>query len=108
MYNMSTVSTFEPDVDRCISLFVDRIREINNSGREKNEARETAPVAIDASAWLEYFAFDALGELNFSRRLGFLSRGEDVGRWIGDTDKMMDYVSLVSRVALFPWSVFVN
>ena len=97
---MSTVCAFESGVDRCISLLADRICEINDSWQEKNEPGEAAPVSIDASAWLEYFAFDALGELNFSKPLGFLHRGEDVDGWIGGTESMMGYLSLVSRITL--------
>ena len=103
---MSTVSTFESGVDRCISLLADRICEISDSGSGQNEAGETTRMLINMSAWLEYFALDALGELNFSRPLGFMSRGEDVGGWIGGIEAVMNYVSLVSRVTLYPWNLY--
>ena len=33
--------------------------------------------------WLQYFAFDVMGTLTFSKRYGFLETGKDVGRMLG-------------------------
>ena len=32
----------------------------------------------ELDSWLQMFAFDVMGEITFSKRLGFLERGEDV------------------------------
>ena len=88
---MTAVMAFEPGVDRCISLFADRIRSFSN--------KESEAASFDASAWLQYFAFDALGELNFSKQLGFLRRGVDVNGLIKGADEMIRYVSLASHGA---------
>lgn len=89
---MSAVVAFEPGVDRCISLFADRIRTI--------QTHDGKAAPFDTSAWLQYFAFDALGELNFSRQLGFLQQGVDVDGWIQGADEMIRYVSLASHRSL--------
>lgn len=33
---------------------------------------------VDIAAWLQYYAFDSLGAVNFSQMLGFLESGTDV------------------------------
>lgn len=35
-------------------------------------------LTCDLSKWLQFFAFDVMGELTFSTRFGFLERGNDV------------------------------
>ena len=35
--------------------------------------------AFDFGAWLQYFAFDVMGTMSFSRRYGYLDQGRDVG-----------------------------
>ena len=35
-------------------------------------------VDFDMYDWLQYFTFDVIGEVTFSRRLGFLDKGGDI------------------------------
>lgn len=85
-YSMDTVAGLEPYVDKCIAVLVARLREVTQSG-----AKPVSPVA-----WLQYFAFDVLGEINFSKDLGFLEKGADVDNIIAAVGGILTYVSLVS------------
>lgn len=52
MYSMSSLMSYEPFVVNCISLFQDRLLEKVTSGEE-----------IDLAVWLQYYAFDVIGEI---------------------------------------------
>ena len=64
------------------------------------------PGPLDASAWLQYFAFDIQGQLNFSESLGFLETGTDVDSMISLADKMIEYISYV-RTSSISFSLFI-
>jgi len=44
---------------------------------------------------METDAFDVIGELTYSKPLGFLEQGRDVDRIIASLEKMLDYASKV-------------
>ena len=58
----------------------------------------TSPVPggiCDFSTWLQYYAFDVIGAMTYSKRHGFVETGEDVDgiiAWLGD---MFSYVAPV-------------
>lgn len=82
---MSTLVGFEPPIDNTTTVFLKELKErfADNSG------------VCDLGSWLQYYAFDVIGELTFSKRLGFLERGIDVDRIIGNLEKFLNYVSVV-------------
>ncbi len=83
---MTALTELEPYVDSCVELFLTRIGEVTENGAKP----------IDISEWLQYFAFDVLGEINFSRQLGFLKTGSDVDNNIAAIDIILQYASVVS------------
>jgi hypothetical protein len=86
---MSTLVQFEPLVDSTIKAFLQQMDEryVDKQGPEG---------VCDFGAWLQFFAFDVIGELTFSKRLGFVDEGRDVDGIIGDLEWLLDYVSVVS------------
>ncbi|KKY35194.1 putative cytochrome p450 [Diaporthe ampelina] len=68
VYSMSNLVSFEPLVDRTIDMF----------RQELDRRFVTHGNACDLDAWLQFFAFDVVGEITFSTRLGFLEEGRDV------------------------------
>jgi Cytochrome P450 len=70
IYSMSNLMSFEPYVDTTISYFFARLDKL---------FVHTGDVC-DLGTWLQMFAFDVMGELTFSKRLGFLERAEDIDR----------------------------
>jgi hypothetical protein len=38
---------------------------------------------FDMGQWLQFFAFDVMGTMTFSKRYGFLDEGRDVGDMLG-------------------------
>jgi hypothetical protein len=70
-YSLPNLLQSEAAIDSCVNLFMDRLNEFAS----KNEA-------VDLGAWLQYFAFDVVGEVTFASKLGFLEMGKDVD--VGD------------------------
>ncbi|KAI0446171.1 cytochrome P450 [Xylaria telfairii] len=69
LYTTTAVSGLEYHLDDCTRLFLFKMNEI--LGQEKSSK-------VDMAAWLQYYAFDSLGAVNFSQMLGFLETGTDV------------------------------
>lgn len=85
---MDTVMGLEPYVDKCLSILIQKLRQVTDNGK-----KPVSPVT-----WMHYFAFDVLGEVNFSKDLGFLERGDDMDGIIGAISGILVYVSLVSSL----------
>jgi hypothetical protein len=65
---MSYISSHEKLVDQTIAHFFRRLDEL---------FVETNDVC-DLGTWIQYFAWDVIGNLTFSKPLGFLELGDDV------------------------------
>ncbi|KAF4547722.1 Cytochrome P450-like protein 71 [Elsinoe fawcettii] len=87
-FSMDTMIGLEPFVDECVDLLLCRLREISTG--KKN--------SIDAVAWMQYFAFDVLGQINFSKDLGFMKKGGDVDGIISAIHGILGYVSLIGQI----------
>ncbi|KAI0405419.1 putative benzoate 4-monooxygenase cytochrome P450 [Xylaria palmicola] len=90
VYSMSNLVSFEPLVDRTIEVFRQELdRRFVSSGE-----------TCDLGAWLQYFAFDVIGEITFSKRLGFLEEGRDVEGIIASIWHWFEYVAVIGQI---PW-----
>ncbi|KAK6193521.1 hypothetical protein LQW54_012388 [Pestalotiopsis sp. IQ-011] len=87
-YSMSSLVTYEPYVDECADLIGQRLAEMTQGG-----------VEFDLRHWLQCYAFDVIGSITYSRRLGFLDRGDDVEGVMGAIGVMMAYGSLAGVYA---------
>ncbi|KAI1851408.1 hypothetical protein JX265_000358 [Neoarthrinium moseri] len=88
-YSMSSLISYEPYVDECTDLFSDRLRELSQAGQ-----------SVDMGRWFQNYAFDVIGLITYSRRLGFLDQGEDIGGVISALENHLTYATLVG---IFPW-----
>jgi hypothetical protein len=89
-YAMSTLVQFEPLVDSTTLAFLDQL--------EKKFADRAGLEGIcDFSTWLQFYAFDVIGELTYSKRLGFVDRGEDVDGIIKNLEWLLNYAAIVSH-----------
>ncbi|KAI1374267.1 cytochrome P450 [Hypoxylon crocopeplum] len=90
VYSMSNLVSFEPLVDRTIEVF-----------RQELDRRFVLPgETCDFGAWLQYFAFDVVGEITFSKRLGFLEEGRDVDGIMASIWHWFEYVAVIGQM---PW-----
>lgn len=69
LYTTTAVSNLEFHLDDCTKLFISKMDGMMGSDRSAQ---------VNLAAWLQYYAFDSLGMVNFSQKLGFLDSGSDV------------------------------
>jgi hypothetical protein len=93
MYSQSTLAGYEHLVDSTMRCFEKRMDELYANGTDE---------VCDWGQWLQYYAFDVIGELTFGKRLGFLDTGTDVENVMGAIEKFMAYAALVGECQPFP------
>ncbi|EXJ92842.1 hypothetical protein A1O3_01396 [Capronia epimyces CBS 606.96] len=86
-YSMSTMVEFEPLVNSTSSLLMSRLDEFTVSG-----------ASFDLGIWLQRYAFDVIGEIQFSQKLGFLSTGTDVQGIMADIRVKIAYAGRVGQI----------
>ncbi|KAH9808836.1 putative Cytochrome-P450 family protein [Teratosphaeria destructans] len=89
-FSLSTLVEFEPLIDSTTAVFLTRLDKLYAS---------TGKVC-DLGQWLQWYAFDVIGELTFSRRLGFMERAEDVEGIIASVSANFDRCSVLGQM---PW-----
>ncbi|KAK5163774.1 uncharacterized protein LTR77_010448 [Saxophila tyrrhenica] len=89
-YSLSTLKEFEPLIDSTTAVFLHRLDELF-AGTGKT---------CDLGTWLQWYAFDVIGELTFSKRLGFLEKGEDVESICHSVGANFDRCSVLGQM---PW-----
>ncbi|KAF2791289.1 pisatin demethylase [Melanomma pulvis-pyrius CBS 109.77] len=88
-YSMSALVTYESYVDQCADLFSQRLQEIAAAGSY-----------TDMGHWFQCYAFDVIGLITYSKRLGFLDRGDDIS---GVLAALEDHLRYATLVGIFSW-----
>ncbi|RWA14381.1 hypothetical protein EKO27_g755 [Xylaria grammica] len=68
LYSLTNTVTFEPLVDEVLACLEEQL----------NKKFSDTGVPFNFGEYLQYFAFDVMGTLTFSKRYGFLEKGQDV------------------------------
>ncbi|KAJ6005165.1 hypothetical protein N7451_003109 [Penicillium sp. IBT 35674x] len=87
-YALSTLMAYEPLVDTTFQTF-----KLQVTQRFVEQGKE-----CPLDKWLQMYAFDVIGELVFSRRLGFLESGTDVDNMMHLTGKVMEYTGIMGHI----------
>ncbi|KAH7059039.1 cytochrome P450 [Macrophomina phaseolina] len=98
-YSMTTLTDFEPFVDNMIALMFSRLDALFAT-TTNTSSHDRPPPICPLFDWLQFYAFDVIGELTCSHDLGFLSTGRDMSNIIRDLNATMDYNALVGQL---PW-----
>lgn len=85
-FSMSSIVRYEPRVNDAVRAFMDRTEQLYASTDK----------VCDFKLWLQFFAFDVITEVTYSRRVGFIDREEDVEGIIEWLDKIFQYMAPVS------------
>lgn len=86
-YSMTSLLELEPAVDSCTEIFRSRLQDFADKQRP-----------IDLGTWLQYYAFDVVGEFTFAKKLGFLQEGRDVDGMMSGIQGILAYASLCGQV----------
>lgn len=89
-FAMSALVQYEPFVDNTTKLFLEQTERlfVNN------------PEGCDFTRWLQFYAFDVIGEITYSKRHGFVEKNEDIDGIVAYLTRLFNYVAPVSRTEL--------
>lgn len=87
-YSMSSLVSYEAYVDSCIDVLCKRFEEFAKSGAQ-----------IDLAHWMLCYAADAVSTITYSKRMGFLDAGEDIGDLFKNLHGNILYSTLVGIYA---------
>ncbi|KAF2712861.1 pisatin demethylase [Pleomassaria siparia CBS 279.74] len=87
-FAMSSLVNYEPLVSSTLGVFLDKTQEVYAStGRMCN-----------FSQWLQFFAFDVIGDLTWSKRLGFVEENRDVDGIIAFLNSFLSYAGPIGQM----------
>lgn len=89
---MSTLIQYEPFVDSTTELFLSQTEKLYAKTGE----------ACNFSRWLQFYAFDVIGEMTYSKRHGFLEENRDIDGIIAYVAQLFDYAGPVRPIPLPP------
>ncbi|OJJ30776.1 hypothetical protein ASPWEDRAFT_117503 [Aspergillus wentii DTO 134E9] len=86
-YRMNSLLEMESSVDSCTDVFISQMGKFADAKKP-----------VDLGIWLQYYAFDVVGELTFSKKLGFLGEGRDVDDMIQAIQGLLLYASVCGQI----------
>jgi len=90
---MSTLIQYEPFVDNTTQLFLS----------QTDKLYATPNKSCNFSRWLQFYAFDVIGEMTYSKRHGFIEEDRDIDGIIGYIANLFDYVAPVRKSLPYPF-----
>ena len=93
LFLLSSVVTLERFVDQVLDIFCTQL----------DERFVQTGAVFDFGDWLQFFAFDVMGTLTFSKQYGFLERGRDIGGMWDAIWKFMAASAPVNAFLSFPF-----
>ncbi|TGO46446.1 hypothetical protein BCON_0325g00140 [Botryotinia convoluta] len=97
LYKMGHILTLEPLVDNTINHLFRRLDELFVDG-------SNAGTTCKIDEWMVFFAWDVIGQVTFSRSMGFLDAAYDHSGYLDVSNQINDYFCVVGQLpALDHW-----
>jgi hypothetical protein len=97
-FTLNNVPSYEGRVDEVLEVL-----------QEKLESRFIGHDQVfELGSWVQFFAFDVMGTLTFSKRYGFLDTGKDVGRMLGTIRDFMRTAAPMTQIPWLDWTLRKN
>lgn len=80
---MTNIVRLERSIDTCIEMLTERLTECA-------EAKES----VDLATWVQWYAFDVIGKLFFSRTFGFIQHAHDHAGYIRALDLLLPMIAV--------------
>ncbi|KAI0015268.1 MpaD/MpaE fusion protein [Xylariomycetidae sp. FL0641] len=90
LFSLSNTLPLEPFVNQTIQAMTEQI----------DKKFVASQAVFDLADWLQYFAFDVMGTLTFSKRYGFLEQGRDVDNMLST---IWTYMETAAPMTQIPW-----
>ncbi|MCJ1307251.1 hypothetical protein MMC25_000897 [Agyrium rufum] len=97
-FSMSALVQYEPFVDDTTEKFLDQTQNLF-----VNQSR-----TCDFAEWLQFYAFDVIGNITYSKRHGFVDRGEDVDGMVGYLGRLFSYVAPIGQIPVLDLLILKN
>ncbi|KAH7108667.1 cytochrome P450 [Dendryphion nanum] len=91
LYSFTNAFELEPIMDDNVRALVSELESRFVEGANKGKT-------CDIGEWISYFAWDFLGDMTLSKRMGFMEQAKDVNNLIDTAEKVMRYFSVVGQV----------
>ncbi|KAI9717799.1 MAG: hypothetical protein M1812_004528 [Candelaria pacifica] len=85
---MSSLVHYEPLVESTTEVFLD----------QTDRLYATKEAVCDFSQWLQFYAFDVIGDITYSKRHGFIERAEDIDGIIAYLAWLFSYVAPIGQI----------
>ncbi|KGO45880.1 Cytochrome P450 [Penicillium expansum] len=89
-FSMSSLVQYEPMVDETTEIFLDQTGRLFADG----------VTVCDFARWLQFFAFDVIGSITYSKRHGFIEKNEDIDGIVSSLANIFDYSAPIGQM---PW-----
>ncbi|KAI0022853.1 cytochrome P450 [Xylariomycetidae sp. FL0641] len=89
-FAMSALVQYEPFVDNTTKIFLSQTERLYAGNAE----------GCDFTRWLQFYAFDVIGEITYSKRHGFIEKNEDIDGIVSNLANMFLYVAPIGQI---PW-----
>lgn len=90
---MHNLLQYETQVSQTITTFCERLDEEFVNGANAGKT-------CKMDDWLSFFAWDVIGELTFSKPMGFMENGSDFSGLLRDADKAVDYFAVIGQIPI--------
>lgn len=85
---MSALVQYEPFVDNTTKLFLKQTERLFAGN----------PAGCDFTQWLQFYAFDVIGEITYSKRHGFVEQNKDIDGIVSYLGNLFLYVAPVGWI----------
>ncbi|KAJ4393124.1 hypothetical protein N0V93_002331 [Gnomoniopsis smithogilvyi] len=89
-FAMSALVQYEPFVDNTTKLFLEKTKQLFVDN----------PQGCDFTRWLQFYAFDVIGEITYSKRHGFVEKNEDIDGIVAYLTKLFNYVAPIGQIPI--------
>ncbi|KAK5653322.1 hypothetical protein OQA88_9013 [Cercophora sp. LCS_1] len=89
-FAMSALVQYEPFVDNTTKLFLKQTERLYIDDPQK----------CDFTRWLQFYAFDVIGEITYSKRHGFIEKNEDIDGIVAYLTKLFLYVAPIGQIPI--------
>ncbi|KAL6232759.1 hypothetical protein BDW75DRAFT_242661 [Aspergillus navahoensis] len=86
-YSMTSLLELEPAVDSCTTLFLSHLGDFADKERP-----------VDLGTWLQYYAFDVVGEFTFAKKARVLEEGRKVEDMMAGIQGILTYANLTGQI----------
>jgi hypothetical protein len=101
-YSMSSILKLESLVEPCTNIFMSKML-------------EKVGTPVDLGEWVQWYAFDVIGEITFLKRFGFMEEERDINEMISSINFGESFLGWVTQVPEMhklllgsPWMIWIS